>query len=193
MDLSGIAAVLALLGIPVSVLIARWQMRAGLAQAEANYRASLEAAEAGHRAALEVAEANHRSALALARHQVERERVRWLADAQRAAYTIFQNSLAQFRRCLLASDVDIDELHNAFSELHNAPSIVRQVGPDEVSRIAFSIMRVCQLIEIRVRNESRNGSPLSYEERAEIWRTQVATYRDELDEAIQRVSAALWE
>ncbi|WP_143667012.1 hypothetical protein [Streptomyces sp. FBKL.4005] len=92
-----------------------------------------------------------------------------------------------------ASDVDIDELHNAFSELHNAPSIVRQVGPDEVSRIAFSIMRVCQLIEIRVRNESRNGSPLSYEERAEIWRTQVATSRDELDEAIQRVSAALWE
>ncbi|WP_217215656.1 hypothetical protein [Streptomyces sp. AC550_RSS872] len=192
MDLSGVAAVLALLGIPVSVLIARWQMRATLAQAEANYRASLEVAQANHRAAVEVAEANHRSALAQARNQVEMERVRWLADAQRAAYVIFQNSVTQFRRCLLADEVDTAELHSAFNELHRAPSLVSQVGPDEVSQIAFAIMRACQRIEMRIRSGSGILLNTSYEERVEMWRTEVAPYRDELDEAIKRATAALW-
>lgn len=62
MDLSGVAAAFALLSIPASVLIARWQMRTALAQSEANHRAAMEVAEANHRAALEIVDANHQKA-----------------------------------------------------------------------------------------------------------------------------------
>lgn len=63
MDLAGVAAVIALSGIPGSVLVGHWQRRAVLQQAESAYRAALETAEANHRTALEAAEANHRTAM----------------------------------------------------------------------------------------------------------------------------------
>jgi len=81
MSLTGIAAVLALAGIPVSVLVARWQMRTALAQAEAS----------------------HRSTLEVTRQQIEAERDRWILDARRAEYRLFQNSLNQLRR---AANID---------------------------------------------------------------------------------------
>lgn len=76
MDLSGVAAALALLSIPVSVLIARWQMRTALAQSEANHRAAMQLAKANHRAALEVVDANHQKAKEAAVSAADRPRVR---------------------------------------------------------------------------------------------------------------------
>jgi hypothetical protein len=60
MNPSGVAAILALGSIPVSVLLARWQMRTALRQAEASHRSALEVAEANHRSASEVAEGHVR-------------------------------------------------------------------------------------------------------------------------------------
>jgi len=87
MDLTGIAALVALTGIPVSVLVAHWQKRTALQQTHALNLAARETAEAAHQAALQLqaaqAEAAHESAMAqaAANHQAALE----LQAAQAAA------------------------------------------------------------------------------------------------------------
>ncbi|MET9536856.1 hypothetical protein ABZY16_05015 [Streptomyces sp. NPDC006553] len=62
MDLTGIAALVALAGIPVSVLVAHWQKRTALQQTHALNQAARQTAESAHQAALAQAEAGHRAA-----------------------------------------------------------------------------------------------------------------------------------
>ncbi|MFC8222398.1 hypothetical protein ACFUTY_30055 [Streptomyces sp. NPDC057362] len=165
MSLTGIAAVLALAGIPVSVLVARWQMRTTLAQAEASHRTALEAAKASHRSALEVT-----------RQQAEAERDRWILDARRAEYRLFQNSLNQLRRTLERSGADGSEMEEALHEVHDSSHRIAEVGPDEVHRIAKFIRERCYPIRTWPRDR-----------RVELWRLQVAPARVSLDEAINEV------
>jgi hypothetical protein len=165
MSLAGIAAVLALAGIPVSVLVAHWQMRTTLAQAEAS-----------HRTALAAAEANHRSALEVARQQAEAERDRWILDARRAEYRLFQNSLNQLRRALEQSGADDSEMEEALHEVHDSSHRIAEVGPDEVHRIAKFIRERCYPMRTWPRDR-----------RVELWRLQVAQARVSLDEAINEV------
>ncbi|MGW1254474.1 hypothetical protein ACWD5Q_04625 [Streptomyces sp. NPDC002513] len=165
MSLTGIAAVLALAGIPVSVLVARWQMRTALAQAEASHRTALEAAEASHRSTLEVM-----------RQQIEAERDRWILDARRAEYRLFQNSLNQLRRALERSGADDSEMHEALHEVHDSSHRIAEVGPDEVHRIAKFLREQCYVMHTWPR-----------ERRVELWRLHVAPARTSLDEAINEV------
>jgi hypothetical protein len=177
MDLSGIAAILALASIPVSVLIARWQMRAMLAQSEAN-----------HRAALEAAEANHRSALELLRLQVDSERSRWMREAQHGAYTRFQSSLDRFRRSLMPDEFDAREFSDAYGEVHDSSHAVSQVGSMDVCGIAREITDRCVLIHFGITRPGRHPQ----EHRAERWRREVAPLCAELDEAINRENERRW-
>lgn len=91
MDLTGIAALVALAGIPVSVLVAHWQKRTALQQTQALNRAARETAEAAHRAALAQAEAGHRAAREAALEQAAAAHQAALAQLEAA----HQAALAQ--------------------------------------------------------------------------------------------------
>ena len=188
MSLTGIAAILALLGIPVSVLVARWQMRTALAQAEAghrtalaqaeaNHRAAMEVAEASHRNALEVTEANCRNALAVAREPVKAERDRWMFEARRAEYRYFQVAVDQLRRALL-NGVDRGDLWDLYYEVHDSIHRVAEVGPEEVTDAARVLLDHCYNMPW--------AWPASAEQRRDRWETTVSPLRMELDEAIHR-------
>ncbi|MGK5628890.1 hypothetical protein [Streptomyces sp. URMC 123] len=203
MDLAGAAAVLALLSIPASVLIARWQMRTTLAQSEATYRAALEVAEVNHRAALEVLDANHqkaletaeanhqralelaaashRGALDVARKQAEAEHLRWITEARTAEYRLFEASLAQFRRVFLADEVVKNELIDAHHEMHRSRYAIRQLGPGEVYDVVERIDLQCGLILVRFAKRT-SQIPI---ERAEWWQRAIAPLRLELGEAVK--------
>lgn len=206
MDMSGLAAVLALLGIPISVILARWQMRTALRQTEAahrtaldvaeaarqsavaaakaNHRSALELADVNQRRALEAAEANHRRALELARNQAEADRIRWLTEARRAEYRLFQNSLAQFRRALLARDLVVSEVEDAFNELHHAKLAIHSVGPEEVQFIASHVTATCWLMTFR---RLRRAASPTLEDR-EAWWSQVRPHLAELNDVVKGAS-----
>lgn len=198
MDLSGVAAILALLSIPTSVLIARWQMRTALAQSEANYRTALGVAEANHRAALEVVDANHqkameaaeashqralelaaeshRSAMDVAGQQGAAEHRRWMVEARSAEYRNFENSLAEFRRAFLTHHADSDHLVDVLAELHRSRYYIGHLGPDEVVSIVERIDLLCQTLAMHV----------ELGERAEWWRSRIRPLRTNLSEAVKR-------
>ncbi|MFF0084600.1 hypothetical protein ACFYR1_33530 [Streptomyces canus] len=196
MNLSGVAAILALVSIPVSVLLARWQMRTALRQAEASHRSALEVAEANHRSALEVVEANHRRALEaadadharameLARNQAESERFRWLTDKRHAEYRLFQNSLAQFRRVFLAPELVVQDVRDAFNDLHSLEKMIDSVGPEEVSERAHRIVGRCARLNLGVHREPS----LAFRE---VYWSEIRPLRDELNEAVREVLNEAW-
>ncbi|WP_329125081.1 hypothetical protein [Streptomyces sp. NBC_01353] len=202
MDLSGVAAVLALLSIPVTVLVSRWQMRTTLVQSEANYRAALEVAEANHRAALEVADASHqhaletaeanhqkalelaaaghRSALEVARRQAEAEHLRWIAEARTAEYRLLENTLTQFRRLALANEVDRNALSDIDHELHQICYSIQQLGTDEVYRVATHIHGAFRAFSAFHVSDTHS-------ERETWWRGSITPLRAKLSEAVKRV------
>ncbi|MFI1417133.1 hypothetical protein ACH4VX_03925 [Streptomyces sp. NPDC020731] len=178
MSLTGVAAVLALLGIPVSVLVARWQMRTVLAQAEASHQTALAVAEANYRSALEVAEAGHRTALEVARNGVKAERDLWMLEARRAEYRYFQIALDQLRRAVMSDPCG--DLWGVYHDVHDSSHRVAEIGPDEVDDAARAIRHRCYPIPI-----SWAGAPR--EQRARAWETQITPLRLEFDEAVRQV------
>lgn len=150
-DASDVIAALALAGIPISVVIARLQLRGPL----------------------------------------KVERARWLADSRRATYGLFQTALAQFRRSLLASELDFQVLYDAMHDLHNAAHLVAQVGPDDVGDLAEDIMRLYQWKTRALGREIEGGRLPSPEARAEAWAAH-ASLRVELDKAIKRAYDSQW-
>lgn len=198
MDLSGVAAAFALLSIPASVLIARWQMRTALAQSEANHRAAMEVAEANHRAALEIVDANHqkaneaaeanhrralelaleghRSAIEVANQQGNAEHRRWMVETRSAEYRNFENTLAEFRRAFLAHQAGSEHLVDVLAELHRSRYYIGHLGSDDVISIVERIDLLCQTLAVHVEPG----------ERAEWWRTRVRPLRAELSEAVKR-------
>ncbi|WP_406505438.1 hypothetical protein [Streptomyces sp. NBC_01602] len=190
MNLSGIAALLALAGIPVTALIARWQMRTALAQAEANHRSALELAEANHRSALELAEANHRSALELAeanhrsalelaRNELDSERIRWLSEARRTRYAAYWDTLTRFRNLLLTDPVDQSAVAEAAMALHDQYGAVLQVGPAEVTHVVSAIRQQGARWSVRI--------PRTHHAAQELWEVEFSPLRAELSAAIRRV------
>ncbi|MFE5534700.1 hypothetical protein [Streptomyces sp. NPDC056492] len=198
MDLSGVAAALALLSIPASVLIARWQMGTALAQseashraamqvAEANHRASLElidanhrkaseAAEANHRRALEIAAESHRSAIEVVGQQENAEHRRWMVESRGAEYRNFENTLAEFRRAFLTRQTGSEHLVDVLAELHRSRYYIGHLGPDEVISIVERIDLMCQTLAAHVEPA----------ERGEWWGTRIRPLRAELSEAVKR-------
>ncbi|MFB6842120.1 hypothetical protein [Streptomyces sp. NPDC056361] len=174
------AAILALLGIPASVLIARWQMRSTLRQTEEASRAALVIAELNYRNALEVAEANHRSALEVMRGQADVERERWLLEARSAQYRLFQGAVARCRRSYLAQEIDVEEWEDALDEIHEALYAIGEVGPEELYGIAARLKRMCgTMADMRLALDSNSQAS-----RARYWEDVVRPHRVELNQAI---------
>ncbi|MFJ2833536.1 hypothetical protein ACIPC1_39350 [Streptomyces sp. NPDC087263] len=192
MDLSGAAAIVATAGIPVSVLIARWQKRTALEQAEATHRTALEVAEATHRTALAVAdathratleqaEANHRAALEIADGQAEAERIRRLVAARWTAYDHLRSELTKFRTSLLNGE-DQSKLREIYDGIHDANHQIQEVGPLEVVRIGRHIQLKCEDILRQVR-----GQAMPLQACEEAWKTEISPLRTALHQTIARV------
>ncbi|WP_190214438.1 hypothetical protein [Kitasatospora indigofera] len=207
MDLTGIAALVALAGIPVSVLVAHWQKRtalqqthalnqaaresaaaahqAALAQAEAGHRAALElqAAQtaASHRSAIALAAASHQSALEVARAQARAERDRWLLDARRASYDRFRECLGRFRIALFRG-MDKEALDGITYDMHSIAHEVRGIGPSEAGALARDINIRCTSVTRLV-----GGPGTTREEREEAWSTWITPLREQFSESVHNV------
>ncbi|MCX4429517.1 hypothetical protein [Streptomyces mirabilis] len=198
MDLSGIAALCALAGIPVTVLLARWQKRTALnqseashqtamAQAEAGHRTAMAQAEAGHRAALEVAEVSHRNALEaaerahrhaleLAQQQERSQRDRWRRESLYATYENYQSALDRFRLMLADESAFLFE---GWQVIHHVEHRFPMIGAgSEASSIASELTRRCEAIAMR--------HSMSVQERHNRWRTHVRPLRADFDAAVAR-------
>ncbi|MWA16143.1 hypothetical protein [Streptomyces sp. BA2] len=189
MDLTGIAALCALGGIPATLVVAHWQKRSALEQAEANHRTALAQAEASHRAALEVAEASHRSSLELtetthrqavelARRQAEFEwaATRW--EARKTVYEQYQKALDQLRRLVLSETSDLVERSEAGHVIHDFHHVLRMVAADEVFSASVRVRPYCGVLA--------NSTSRTLQERAELWEKHVTPLRADLDNAIKR-------
>ena len=207
MDPSGIAALLALAGIPVTLVVARWQKRTALEQAEASHRTALEVAEANHRAALEQAEANHRTALSVAEasrrsalevvketHRNELKSAHLLADIEQerlrrqvsqTTAVQFQGAIDRFRRAVLAEAVRTDELQDYYNDIHEFEHVLSMVASSEVRGHAFGIKRIAEEILL-------SAQDLALEARAELWRERVTPKRGQLDDAINQELRSPW-
>ena len=182
MNLTGIAAVLALASIPVNILIARWQTRSAVAQAEAAYRSALDVAKAQHESALELLEAQHRATLVEAKvtheHNVDLEslRLRHVAEHEGLATVVaFQDAISAFRLAFLRETVNADELHEAYNEIHDARHALRG--------------GISMLFAIGLEGECSDLMKLasvSLEDRTEAWRDKLSPRREELNAMIAR-------
>jgi hypothetical protein len=178
MDLSGIAAICGLAGIPVTALVARWQARAALEQAETTHRTALAQAEATHRHSLEAAEKAHRNALELLARQHQAEVDDWRRTARHAAYGRYQEMLARARLALLSEPIDLHEAELVGEEIHRAWHEIAIVASEEVAvpvrELADHVRMLCRPF------------PRTAEGRRELWATKVAPLRRALDEAIRK-------
>ncbi|MER5257741.1 hypothetical protein [Streptomyces sp. NPDC002855] len=177
MDLSGIAALCALAGIPVTLVVARWQKRAALEQMEANHRTALAVAEATHQSALDLAEVRLRHELIMARA----ERYRQLEEARRSdlaeTYRLFRKALDKIS-ALVASGVDAEaEFHSAFGEVHD---LDHAIG---VLRVDGEVRRLVHLIRVRCEDLAFRG--MTAAERDEVWRAEVRPLRYELNREVR--------
>jgi hypothetical protein len=182
-NLTGIAAILALGSIPVNVLIARWQLRSSAAQAEAAYRSALGVAEAQHRSALEVAEANHRAALAEAQAEHDNTLALEWARAQRedahetlAGVRAFRNAVTALRAVFLSDNVDDLDLREAQNVVHDTHHEVRMSGIIALSHIATEV-------DIEARR-LRTYAGASKEHRDTQWEQRMSGLRSRMDEVV---------
>ncbi|MGW7242203.1 hypothetical protein [Streptomyces sp. NPDC054804] len=139
MDLQGIGAVsaaaVALIGIPASVLIGRWQMKAALRTAEATHEAGLAQARSAYRAALDAVRAEANAA-----------HVQWRRGIQREAYASFLLAANRVKelgeRFVMDNGGDLSAesiragkaaIDDALTTLKAAQTIIELEGPDDVA------------------------------------------------------------
>lgn len=156
MNLSGIAAILALAGIPASLLVARWQSRATLAQAQA---------------ALAQAEATYKSAVDAVKEKAKADHDMWLRTERKNACVGFLRAVDELRReespTLLHSRI---KTHNAFYE-------VEALCPD-------SIRSPAKVLDRRCSDYISEFCRLTPDEREEKW-ALVRLAREDFSEALQ--------
>ncbi|MER6202845.1 hypothetical protein ABT234_36425 [Streptomyces sp. NPDC001586] len=139
MDLEGIgalsAAVVASIGIPTTMLIGRWQMKAGLRTAEATSKAGLAQAESTYRAALDAVRA-----------QANAAHLQWRRGIQRDAYASFllaANRVQELgERFVANNEEEISaetiragkaDIYDALANLKAAQTVIELEGPDDVA------------------------------------------------------------
>lgn len=150
MDLEGIgalsAAAVALIGIPASMLIGRWQTKAALRTAEATSETGLAQAESAYRAALDAVRAEANAA-----HQ------QWRRGIQREAYASFllaANRVTELgERFVMDNGEDLSvetirvgkaAIDDALATLKAAQTIVELEGPDDVAGPAAGMTNAAQ-------------------------------------------------
>ncbi|MFI6937420.1 hypothetical protein [Streptomyces sp. NPDC050287] len=150
MDLEGIGALsaagVALIGIPVSMLVGRWQMKAALSTAEATSEAGLAQAESAYRAALDAVRAEANAAL-----------LQWRRGIQREAYATFLLAANRVRevgeRFVIDNEEDLSAesiragkaaSDDALTALRAAQTIIELEGPEEVAGPAAGMTDAAQ-------------------------------------------------
>ncbi|MGW2743266.1 hypothetical protein [Streptomyces sp. NPDC001450] len=154
MDLEGIGALsaagVALIGIPTTVLIGRWQMKAALRTAEATSEAGLAQAQSSYRAALDAVRA-----------ETHATHMQWRRGIQRDAYASFlltahrvveagerfaaDNAEELPLESIRAGKTTIDD---SLAALKAAQTIVELEGPDDVAAPAAGMTNAAQLMAI---------------------------------------------
>ncbi|MWA08104.1 hypothetical protein [Streptomyces sp. BA2] len=163
MDLTGIAALVALAGIPVSVLIAHWQKRTALQQTHALNRAARETAEAAHQAALAQAEASHRAARETALEQAAAAHQAAMAQAAANHQAALQLQAAQAEAAHESAMAQAAANHQTALELQAAQaaaahrSAMAQAAASH--RSALEVARAQDQVEIeRWKREKRSAA-----------------------------------
>ncbi|PBC63152.1 hypothetical protein BKI49_15650 [Streptomyces sp. Tue6028] len=150
MDLEGIAALsaaaVAFIGIPASMLIGRWQMKAGLRTAEATSEAGLAQARSAYRAALDAVRAEANAA-----------HLQWRRGIQREAYASFLLAANRTKelgeRFVMDSEGDLSAesiragkaaIDDALATLKAAQTIIELEGPDDVAAPAAGMTNAAQ-------------------------------------------------
>ncbi|MFD7409917.1 hypothetical protein ACFV7R_46800 [Streptomyces sp. NPDC059866] len=150
MDLEGIsalsAAVVALLGIPASMLIGRWQTKAALRTAEATSEAGLAQAESAYRAALDAVRAEANAA-----------HLQWRRGIQRGAYASFllaANRVMELgERFVMDNEEDLSAenikagkaaIDDALATLKATQTIIELEGSDDVAAPAAGMTNAAQ-------------------------------------------------
>ncbi|MEU5292175.1 hypothetical protein [Streptomyces umbrinus] len=152
MDLEGIgalsAAVVALIGIPATMLIGRWQTKAALRTAEATSEAGLAQADAAYRAALDAVRAEANAA-----------HLQWRRGIQREAYASFLLAANRVKelgeRFVLDNEEDLSAeniragraaIDDAVAALKAAQTIIELEGPDDAAAPAAGMADAAQVM-----------------------------------------------
>ncbi|GGN77732.1 hypothetical protein GCM10011579_060260 [Streptomyces albiflavescens] len=154
MDLEGIGALsaagVALIGIPATVLIGRWQMKAALRTAEATSEAGLAQAESSYRAALDAVRAETYATHMQWRRGIQREAyASFLLAAHRVVEVgeriVADNAEELPRESIRAGKIAIDD---ALATLKAAQTIIELEGPDDVAAPAAGMTNAAQLMAL---------------------------------------------
>ncbi|MFJ9749799.1 hypothetical protein [Streptomyces chartreusis] len=140
------AAGVAIIGIPVSMLIGRWQMKAALRSAEATSEAGLAQAQAAYRAALDAVRAQANAA-----HQ------QWRRGIQREAYASFLLAANRVKELGERFVMDNEEglstesirtgkatIDDALAILKETQTIIELEGPDDVAAPAAGMAHAAE-------------------------------------------------
>ncbi|TGN81636.1 hypothetical protein E5083_03765 [Streptomyces bauhiniae] len=152
MDLEGIgtlsAAAVALIGIPATVLVGRWQLKAAMCTAKATNEAGLAQAEAAYSAALDAVRAESNAA-----------HLQWRRSIQREAYASFLLAANRVKergeRFVMdnADDLSAESISAGRSTLEGTIAILKETqtiieleGPDSVAGPAAEMTRAAEMI-----------------------------------------------
>ncbi|MGW1586290.1 hypothetical protein [Streptomyces sp. NPDC002386] len=139
MDLEGIAALsaagVAFIGIPASVIVGRWQMKAALSAAEATSAVGLAQAESAYRAALDAVRAEANAALRQWRRGIQREAYASFLLAANRVKEVSERFVLDNAEDLPAEDVRAGKAaaDDALAALKAAQTIIELEGPEEVA------------------------------------------------------------
>lgn len=168
MDLQQLALVVttsvAVVGVPSTLVIGRWQLRAALQAADATYRAGLRQAEATYQAALDTVRAQSDSA-----HD------QWLRGVRREACSVFLLATEEVVGVLdqvLDGTGTPDSLRPAHRDLQRALAVLELEGERELVGAARELVTCCDEIA---------DAALSNSAAARAWRSLYARQREERD------------
>ncbi|WP_405906190.1 hypothetical protein OG742_10275 [Streptomyces sp. NBC_00828] len=162
MDLQGIgsvaAAAIALIGVSSTMVMGRWQLRAGLRAADATARAGLAQADASYSAALDAVRA-----------QGQIEHVQWRRGIQREAYASFLQAVLSHHDYALNLEPSVEEeetrlriagLKPLAADMSHKGWVVRLEGPEEVASAARVLQTSAEVLAIMMQNHTRQRSAM---------------------------------
>ncbi|MEU8783998.1 hypothetical protein [Streptomyces sp. NPDC048637] len=160
MDLEGIGALsaagVALIGIPATMLVGRWQLKAALRAAEASNEVGMAQADSAYRAALDAVRAEANAA-----------HIQWQRGVQREVYASFLLAAHRPREVGERFAADSEEELSAeriaaaktaaddvLAALKAAQTIIELEGPDDVAAPAAVMTNAAQTMAMRLRQEA---------------------------------------
>ncbi|MFF8476060.1 hypothetical protein [Streptomyces sp. NPDC015414] len=152
MDLEGIgalsAAAVAFVGIPASMLIGRWQMKAAVRTAEATSEAGLAQAESAYRAALDAVRAEANAAHQQWRRGIQREAYAAFLLAANRVQELGERFATDNAEDLSAENVRVGKtaVDDALATLKEAQTIIELEGPDDVAAPAAGMANAAQVM-----------------------------------------------